>query len=97
MKALLLALKVDAWGHGFIRLLHRLGKAIDIKKDVKSNILEKCQELDRQYVQPHYPNGFATEYPAEYYIEKDAEVNLKNAEFILRFVEEKIISITSTE
>jgi len=37
-----------------------------------NQLKEKCQELDRHYIQPRYPNGFISGHPAEYYNKKNS-------------------------
>ncbi len=98
LKALLLFINIDAWGHGLIHLLKEWKSNVDQIMEEKSQIddnkfndlIEKCQELDRHYIQPRYPNGFASGYPAEYYNKKIAEECINNANTIIKFVKEKI-------
>jgi len=97
LKALLLSMNIDIWGHSVTHLLNRWSDIVDEKEiiDNKSNILEQCQELDRHYIQPRYPNGFLSGYPAEYYNEKTAKECLKNVSDIIQFVKEKIRKVSS--
>lgn len=105
LKALLLVMNVDAWGHGLVHLLKRWR---DLSSDTQKNdqkvnekefqdYFEKCQELDRQYIQPRYPNGFASGYPAEYYNKNIANECINNARSILEFVKKKINKISSSK
>ena len=59
-----------------------------------STLIEKCQELDRHYIQPRYPNGFASGYPAEYYNQKTSKECIDYAKFIIRFVKGEIKKIS---
>jgi len=95
LKALLLFLNIDSWGHGLIYLMKQWKQIkIEEKKDLDENeyniLIEKCQELDRHYIQPRYPNGFASGYPAEYYNEKTAQECIEYARNIIRFVKQEI-------
>ena len=58
---------------------------------------EKCQGLDRHYIQPRYPNGFSSGYPAEYYNKKIAKECIDYAKSIIGFVKEKIKEISSSQ
>lgn len=70
---------------------------IEEKKDLDEKeyniLIEKCQELDRHYIQPRYPNGFASGYPAEYYNEKTAQECIEYARNIIQFVKQEIKEI----
>ena len=88
-KALLMSLNIEFWGHSLIHLARRLEQISD-EYEVKGDLMESCQELDRHYIQPRNPNGFASGYPAEYYNEKNATTCIDHAEKILSFVEKKI-------
>ncbi|MHA1167738.1 MAG: HEPN domain-containing protein [Candidatus Hodarchaeales archaeon] len=88
-KALLMSLNIESWGHSLVHLARRL-EQVSPKFKVNNDLLESCQELDRHYIQPRYPNGFANGYPAEFYNLKTAETCMSHAKKILSFVEEKI-------
>ena len=95
LKSLLLFLNVDSWGHGLIYLLKEWKRIADEEKmqhdeDKYTDLVEKCQDLDRHYIQPRYPNGFASGYPAEFYNLKTAKECIEYAKSIIQFVKEKI-------
>jgi len=46
-----------------------------------------ARDLDRHYIQPRYPNGFASGFPGEYYDEETAKRCLEEARRILAWVE----------
>ncbi|TFG30502.1 MAG: HEPN domain-containing protein [Promethearchaeota archaeon] len=105
LKALLLYLNIDSWGHGLVYLLRELKKIMAETNEEKDKefdegeydvLKEKCQELDRHYIQPRYPNGFSSGYPAEYYNKKIASECLNHAKFIIGFVKKKIKEIPSS-
>jgi len=58
---------------------------------------EKCQELDRQYIQTRYPNRFTSGHPAEYYNQKIAKECLADAKNIIEFVKKEIKTLSSFE
>ncbi len=101
LSALLLYLNVDSWEHGLVHLLKELKIILKEEEETEFNetehntLIEKCQELDRHYIQPRYPNGFASGYPAEYYNTKIAKESIENAKFIIKFVKKKIEKISS--
>ncbi len=105
LKALILALNIDAWSHGLVHLLKEWKRMTkkeqeELQKidDVEfQGLLENCQDLDRHYIQPRYPNGFASGYPAEYYNQKIANESITYAENIISFVKKKIAKISSSE
>jgi len=103
-KALLLFTNLETWGHGLIRLLKnwtdRLEKSDDAREmsqEKYQDLFEKCQELDRHYIQPRYPSGFASGYPAMFYNKKIAEECIYNAKTIIGFVKEKISSLSPSK
>jgi HEPN domain-containing protein len=83
LKALLRYHNHEARGH---TLVHLLGSAQDFVV-VPSDLWPKVRELDRHYIQPRYPNGFATGYPAEFYDQETAERALTYGTEILEFVQ----------
>lgn len=102
LKSLLLFLNIDSWGHGLIYLLKEWKRIAEEEKiqsddDEYQDLIEKCQDLDRHYIQPRYPNGFASGYPAEFYNQKTAMECIKNASSIIRFVKEQIKEISSSK
>ncbi|MHA1436849.1 MAG: HEPN domain-containing protein [Promethearchaeota archaeon] len=102
LKALLLFLNIDSWGYGLVHLMKEYKRILDEEKaelneDKFKELIEKCQELDRHYIQPRYPNGFASGYPAEYYNQKTAKESIEYAKSIFQFVKEKIKEISQSE
>lgn len=71
-------------------------KITPFNQETFMKFLELCQELDRHYIQPRYPNGFPDGYPAEYYNEKIAKECIHYARNIINFVKEKIAEISSS-
>ena len=105
LKSVLLFLNTDSWGHGLVHLLEEISTKIEIVETTKTSIKpenykllkEHCQELDRHYIQPRYPNGFADGYPSEYYNEKIAKRCISYSNTIHKWVKEKIKQLSSSE
>jgi len=105
LKALLLVLNIDAWGHGLVHLLRKWKDLNDDEKDENQelnasefqDLVEKCQELDRHYIQPRDPNGFASGYPAEYYNQKIAIHCINYAKNIINFVKKEVTKISTSD
>jgi len=62
----------------------------------KKFLLQICQDLDRHYVQPRYPNAFPSGYPAEFYNQKQARKCIEYARSIIKYVKNKITEISSS-
>ena len=95
-------MNIDSWGHGLIYLLKEWKRIAEEEKmqldDAEyKNLIEKCQDLDRHYIQLRYPNGFASGYPAEFYNQKTAKECIEYANSIIQFVKEKIKEISSSK
>ena len=69
LKALLRYHNHEARGHTLVHLLDTVQDFVVVPAD----LWPKVRELDRHYIQPRYPNGFATGYPAEFYDQETAE------------------------
>ena len=80
----------------FITLFPKNSRRPDDEQEYK-DLIEKCQDLDRHYIQPRYPNGFASGYPAEFYNQKIAKECIEYAKIIIGFVKEKIEEISSSK
>ena len=83
LKALLRYHNHEARGHTLVHLLNNAQGFVA----VPPALWPKVRELDRHYIQPRYPNGFATGYPAEFYDQETAERVLAYGTQILEFVQ----------
>ena len=81
-KALLHGIGAPACGHSVARLLGEVGV------QVPSEIVQAAKTLDKYYVPTRYPNAWAEGIPNDYYTERDAEEAIKDAEAVIRFVED---------
>jgi len=87
LKALLQYHNIESRGHSLIRLLHKLQQ---LGINIPDELWVFAQELDMQYIQPRYPNGFSEGYPSEYYNKEIAERCINYATRIFEFVEQSI-------
>ena len=86
VKALLRYHNVEVTGHTITALLQQAANYVAVSPD----LLIAARELDRHYITPRYPNGFAAGYPAQYYDEPTAQRCIADAERILAFVRENL-------
>lgn len=73
-------------GHSISYLLKHAGR-------VPSEIVTKARTLDRYYIPPRYPNGFAHGAPMDYYDQATAQEAIAYAHDILEFVRAKITRV----
>lgn len=84
LKALLKAFGISAVGHSLVKLSNELDKAgIERPEDY----MKWARKLDRDYIQPRYPDAYPQGSPYEYYDEEDARLSIEYAQKILAFVE----------
>lgn len=83
LKALLRYHNHEARGHTLVHLLDTVQDFVAVPAD----LWPKVRELDRHYIQPRYPNGFATGYPAEFYDQETAERVVAYGTEIVEFVQ----------
>ncbi len=83
LKALLRFYNQEERGHTLLHLLGEVRSYVAVPDD----LWPKVRELDRHYIQPRYPNGFDSGYPAEFYDLDTAERVLAYGVAILEFVQ----------
>ena len=83
LKALLRFHNQEAKGHTIIQLL----AAASQFEATPVGMQARARELDRHYIQPRYPNGFAAGYPGEFYDAQTAAAAVEHVDAILQFVE----------
>ncbi|MFN3761687.1 MAG: HEPN domain-containing protein [Anaerolineae bacterium] len=86
LKALLRYYRQEARGHTLVHFLDILQSFVSVPPD----LWHCARELDRHYIQPRYPNGFATGHPAEFYDAETAQRALEDGRKILRFVQQQL-------
>ena len=92
VKALLRGLGLPAHGHSVSKLLREASaKGIE----APSEVAEAASSLDKLYVPTRYPNAWAEGSPHEYYTRNDAENALKQAEEVVKWIEESWKSLKS--
>jgi HEPN domain-containing protein len=83
LKALVLRLGGNPWGHSVLRLLE--GLPSDWRAE--PHVLRAAARLDRHYIPARYPNGYDAGIPADYLGEEEAAEAIQDAESILSFAE----------
>jgi HEPN domain-containing protein/predicted nucleotidyltransferase len=68
VKAALLALGGEGWGHSVTRLLADLTQ----RQPAAGDLLDAARRLDRHYIPTRYPNGFPAGAPKDYYTAEEA-------------------------
>ena len=61
LKALIMSLGGDPWGHSILRL----AEALPEHYKSPPGVMEAAKRLDKHYIPAPYPNGFAEGYPGE--------------------------------
>lgn len=82
LKCLLRFHNQEPKGHTLIGLIEMVRSFAEIPDEMPFH----ARELDRHYIQPRYPNGFASGYPGQYYDEMTADRAIGFAQEILDFV-----------
>lgn len=85
-------LAAKAWleSKGRIRTGHSISYLLKQAGRVKPELIAKARLLDRYYIPPRYPNGFAEGAPMDYYDASTAKEAINCAQDILEFVKTKI-------
>lgn len=81
LKALVMALGGEPWGHLTAGLVEALPPAAPATPDV----LDAARRLDKHYIPSRYPNGFAASYPGKLYTQGEAEHAIADADIITEF------------
>ena len=93
VKALLEALRREAWGHSITRLLASLPQAFEVDRE----LMEKAMRLDKFYIQTRYPNGFPVGSPMDYYTEGEAKKAIEDAEALVSFCRGHLARISGAD
>ena len=104
LKSILLYFNVDSWGHSLVHLLRQLQQEVktarvhfpNLQQALTPQLLEQAQELDRHYIQPRYPNGFVSGYPAEYYNPTIAQKCVEYAESFIELAQRVFKELSSS-
>ena len=82
LKALIMSLSGEPWGHSITLLAEAVPKNVK----VPSAIMEAANRLDKHYIPARYPNGFAEGYPGKFYTRGEAEGAIRDASKIIEFI-----------
>ncbi|HDN80398.1 MAG TPA: HEPN domain-containing protein [Chloroflexi bacterium] len=93
VKALIEALRREAWGHSITRLLASLPQGFEVERE----LMEKAMGLDKFYIQTRYPNGFPVGAPMDYYTEEEAKRAVGYAEEIISFCRRHLARISGAD
>jgi len=86
LKALHLALGVEAWGHSVFRALTALPPTLTVPEELHAY----AKALDKHYIPPRYPNSYPEGAPLDFYTRQDAEEALHSAESVVKFCADHI-------
>ncbi len=81
VKALIMSLGGEPWGH----LITGLLESLPCGTGVSVEVLEAGKRLDKHYIPARYPNGFAQGYPGLLYTRSEAEGAISDAQIIVKF------------
>lgn len=81
LKALIMSLGGEPWGHLLIGLLEALPEG----SRGGAEVIERASHLDKHYIPARYPNGFAAGYPGKLYTRIEAEGAIADATFVIEF------------
>jgi HEPN domain-containing protein len=88
MKALILFLHGEPWGHSISMLIRDL--PAESAAHLNAGLTESAKALDKHYIPTRYPNGFDSGAPMDYYTERDAREAINHARSILAFCQDEI-------
>lgn len=80
VKALILGLGGDPWGHSVSELVGSLPR-----ERAPEPVLEAARRLDKHYLPARYPNGLPAGFPGQHYSREEAEDAIANAQRVLEF------------
>ena len=89
VKALFYEIGGDPWGYSLLKFLKSLPKEFKVEEE----LIIAAKNLDKHYVTSRYPNGFASGAPEDYYIIKDAEEAVINAEKIFKYCKNQVSAL----
>ena len=75
LKAMIMELGGDPWGHSMTSLLDSLAGRLDVPASLK----DAARELGKFYIPARYPNGFSEGAPMDYFTERNAREALDYA------------------
>jgi HEPN domain-containing protein len=85
LKALVMALGGEPWGHLTVGLVEALPDP-----PAEPAINDAARRLDKHYIPSRYPNGFAASYPGKLYTKGEAEQAIADATLITEFCRRRL-------
>jgi HEPN domain-containing protein len=86
LKALILTLSGEPWGHSITGLVEALPGEVG----AGVSLVETASRLDKHYIPARYPNGFASGYPGKLYTRGEAEGAIADAQEIVEFCRRRL-------
>lgn len=86
MKALVLHLGGEAWGHSILRLVRDL----ESWRTVPDEVRDAARRLDRHYIPTRYANGFDAGAPKDYYVDEDSKGAIDHATTVCQWCRDSI-------
>ncbi len=86
VKAVILSMNGEGWGHAITRLLKDIGERFPVTDD----LIQAAQRLDKHYIPTRYPNGFDAGAPFDYYTEAEAQQAIRDAQRIYDVAEQSL-------
>lgn len=86
IKALILYLGGNPWGHSVLKLLSDIPPPAAAEEE----ILRAAARLDRHYIPARYPNGYDIGIPSDYLGEEEARAAIKDAETLFSYAQKHL-------
>jgi HEPN domain-containing protein len=86
VKALLISLAGEGWGHSITRLLDDVNQRLTVSEE----LVASAKRLDKHYIPTRYPNGFDAGAPRDYYTAEEARQAIEDAQSIYDFCEQSL-------
>lgn len=90
VKALILSLSGEGWGHAITRLLQDVTQQTPWEEKRVEELLQSARRLDKHYIPTRYPNGFDAGAPVDYYTNEEADQAIQDAQRIHEAVQQSI-------
>lgn len=84
VKALILNLGGEPWGHSVAALLETLPEKPD------ATVVDAALRVDKHYLPTRYPNGLPAGHPGKYYTKREAEGAIDDAKTVLEFCRSRL-------
>ncbi|MBN1307700.1 MAG: HEPN domain-containing protein [Chitinispirillaceae bacterium] len=86
LKALLLSLHADFWGHSLLKML----KSLPEGHSASEALLHHAVDLDKVYIPARYPDSFDAGSPMDFFSEHDARDALLSAKELISYAKNAI-------